>query len=128
MSSVSNKEERFSQSCLHFCHKIFSIFLILISYVWTILSNLSILWNKLRVWKLHVKWADRGTRPLQIWLKFCTRVYWTKMRNFENFWTPRAPSLETLEGRLETSCHLKQGFISGKFEIKNKNRKKRQKA
>ena len=39
----------------------------------------------------HVKWADHGTRPLQIWLKFCTRIYMTKMRNFENFWTPRPP-------------------------------------
>ena len=34
----------------------------------------------------HVKWADHGNRPLQTWLKFCTRVYWTKMGNFENFW------------------------------------------
>ena len=39
----------------------------------------------------HVKWADRATRPLQIWLKFCTRVYMTKMGNFQNFWTSRPP-------------------------------------
>ena len=32
--------------------------------------------------------------------------------------------LETLEGRLENDRHLQQGFISGKFEMKNKNRKK----
>ena len=32
--------------------------------------------------------------------------------------------LETLEGRLETGRHLQQGFISGKFEKKNKNKKK----
>ena len=39
----------------------------------------------------HVKWAEFRTRPLQICLKFCTRVYWTKKGNFENFWTPRPP-------------------------------------
>ena len=37
----------------------------------------------------HVKWANGGTRPLQIWLKFCTRVYMPKMGNFDNFWNPR---------------------------------------
>ena len=37
----------------------------------------------------HVKWANRGTCPLSIWLKFCTLVYWPKTETFENFWTPR---------------------------------------
>ena len=54
-------------------------------------AEISYMRLKLIVQSFHVKWADRGIRPLQIWLKFCTRVYWPKMANFGNFWTPRPP-------------------------------------
>ena len=66
----------------------------------------------------YMRWADRGTRPLQIWLKFSTRVYWTKMENFGNFRTPRPPSspLEGYFNNLATQKYIIDVFFPAEHE------------